>query len=137
MINNLTFTGNLGGDPQHRHTPSDIPVSNFSIANTEKWTAKGGEKRERTDWLRVTAWRGLSKATEHLAKGDRVTVRGKLRQRIYEHEGQTRYEHYLEAQEIQFDRVKAFQDRQQDDQPLPAEDPYPTDGEHEDDDIPF
>ena len=54
-VNKVIVVGNLGADPEVRHTPSGSTVTNISIATTESWTDKNtGQKQERTEWHRVT-----------------------------------------------------------------------------------
>tara|TARA_Y100000310_G_scaffold337107_1_gene423308 strand:+ start:671 stop:1078 length:408 start_codon:yes stop_codon:yes gene_type:complete len=78
MYQKLVIVGNLGGDPEMRYTPQGTPVTNFSVATSEKWT-QDGEQRERTTWFRVTAWRRLAETcAEYLTKGRQVLVEGRM-----------------------------------------------------------
>ena len=52
-VNRVILIGNLGRDPEIRYTQAGEPIANFSLATTEKWTGKDGNKQERTDWHRV------------------------------------------------------------------------------------
>ena len=52
--------GNLGSDPELRFTPSGVQVANFSLATTESWTDKSGERQERAEWHRIVLWRRLA-----------------------------------------------------------------------------
>ncbi len=58
-LNHCCFIGNLGADPEHRHTQSNTSVCNFRIACNEKWKNQEGEKQERTEWLR---FQGIGRA---------------------------------------------------------------------------
>ncbi len=59
-LNKVILIGNLGKDPVLRYTPDGTPVCNFSIATSDKWNDKNtGEKREKTEWHRIVAWRRL------------------------------------------------------------------------------
>ena len=59
-INKVILIGRLGSDPEVRYTPSGAAVANFSIATSEEWKDKDtGEKKERTEWHRIVAWRKL------------------------------------------------------------------------------
>ncbi|MBW2260117.1 MAG: single-stranded DNA-binding protein, partial [Deltaproteobacteria bacterium] len=59
-INKVILVGNLGNDPEVRYTPDGTAVANFSIATSDEWTDKAtNEKRERTEWHRIVAWRKL------------------------------------------------------------------------------
>lgn len=78
MYQKVIIVGNLGGDPTMRYTQDGTPVTSFSVATTEKWTADG-EKRERTTWWRVTAWKKQAETcNEYLAKGSKVLVEGTM-----------------------------------------------------------
>ena len=72
--------GNLGRDPELRYTQSGVPVVSFSVAVTENWTDKQtGEKREKTKWVRVTAWKRLAEVcNELLRKGSSVFCEGTI-----------------------------------------------------------
>ena len=59
-INKVILVGNLGKDPEIRHTPNGQAVANFSIATSESWTDKGGQKQERTEWHRIVVWGKLA-----------------------------------------------------------------------------
>ena len=93
-INKVILVGNLGKDPETRFTPSGIKVTKFSIATTDKWKDKStGEKRERTEWHRIEAWRRLAEICEdYLHKGSQVYVEGKLQTDTWEDkDGMKRY----------------------------------------------
>lgn len=95
MLNQCQFIGNLGADPDVKRTQAGNPVVNFSVAVTERWKDKNsGEKRERTEWVRVVVFsEGLCKVAEsYLKKGSRVFVSGKLSSRKWQDQsGQDRY----------------------------------------------
>lgn len=87
--------GNLGQDPEVRHTQGGAVVSKFSVACTEKWKDKQtGEQREQTEWITVEIWRELP---DFFRKGARVFVEGKIRTR--EHEG--KYYTKIQASNVQ------------------------------------
>jgi len=58
-VNKVILIGNLGRDPEVRYTPSGTAVANFSVATTENWTNREGERESRTEWHRIVAWRKL------------------------------------------------------------------------------
>lgn len=103
-INKVILVGNLGRDPEVRYTPDGTAVANFSIATSESWTDKGsGEKREKTEWHRIVAWRRLGEICgEYLSKGSQVYVEGKLQTRSWEQDGITRYMTEIVASTVQF-----------------------------------
>lgn len=92
-FNKLTAIGNLGADVELRYSPSGIPVANFSIATTEKWTDKDGVKQEHTEWLRCVAWRNQAEnIAKYLHKGSKVYVEARVRNSSYtDAEGIKRY----------------------------------------------
>ena len=133
-MNKMIVIGNLGGDPEMRYTPSGQAVTNFSVATNYKYTASDGERREETEWFRVSAWGRLAETcNQYLAKGKKVYVEGRLRSRTYEaRDGQTRVSLDVLATEVRF--IDSAGGRT-DDFP-PAED-APSEPDIEADDLPF
>ena len=81
----LTMAGNLVADPELRYTPTGAAVVNFRIASTERFKGEGGWQDGDTLFMTVTAWRGLAEnVAESAAKGVRVIVTGRLKQRSFE-----------------------------------------------------
>lgn len=94
-VNKVTILGNLGQDPEVRTFQSGGKVCNLSVATSEKWTDKNsGEKRERTEWHRVSIFvEGLVGVAErYLRKGSKVYLEGQLETRKWQDQsGQDRY----------------------------------------------
>jgi single-strand DNA-binding protein len=89
-VNRITLIGNVGRDPEVRETQSGTKVAHFSLATNHRIGAVGEEERERTDWHRLTLWNRLAHfAEEHVKKGDRVYVEGRLEYDSYERDGVT------------------------------------------------
>ena len=103
-INKVIIVGRLGRDPEMRYTPDGTAVANFSVATSEEWKDKNtGEKKERTEWHRIVAWRRLGEICgEYLSKGRQVYVEGKLQTRSWEQDGVKRYSTEIVATDIQF-----------------------------------
>lgn len=83
-INKAILIGNLGKDPEIRRTQEGKPVCNISVATSETWRDKStGERKERTEWHRVTIWNeGLCKVAEqYLKKGSKVYLEGQIQTR--------------------------------------------------------
>lgn len=80
MYQKVIIAGNLGGDPVMRYTADGTPVTTFSVATSERWSDREtGERRERTTWWRVTAWRKQAEiCNEYLSKGRPVLVEGRI-----------------------------------------------------------
>jgi single-strand DNA-binding protein len=75
----IVLTGNLGGDPEMRYTPSGQAVTNFSVAVNESFTNSNGEKIKRTIWFRVSAWGKQAEiCNQYLKKGRMVLVEGRM-----------------------------------------------------------
>lgn len=94
-LNKATIIGNVGKDPEFRDVTTSQRVANFSIATTEQWKDKtSGEKKERTEWHRITVWNdGLVRVIEkYVKKGSKVYVEGELQTRKWtDKEGVERY----------------------------------------------
>jgi single-strand DNA-binding protein len=93
-INKVILIGNLGADPEIRHTQDGRPVANLRVATSESWRDKSsGEKREKTEWHRVVIFNeGLCRiAEQYLRKGSKVYLEGQLQTRKWEKDGQDRY----------------------------------------------
>jgi single-strand DNA-binding protein len=104
-INKVILIGRLGSDPEVRYTPSGVAVANFNIATSEEWKDKdSGEKKERTEWHRIVAWRRLGEICgEYLSKGKQVYIEGRLQTRDWEdRDGNKRYTTEIVASDVQF-----------------------------------
>lgn len=84
-LNKVSLIGNLGKDPEVRHTQDGKAIVNLSVATTESWRDKSGEKKEKTEWHRVVIFNeGLAKVAEaYLKKGSTVYLEGQLQTRKY------------------------------------------------------
>ena len=103
-MNKITIIGFLGRDPEMRYTSSGTPVTDFTVATTRTYTDSSGERREETDWFRVSAWRQLAEqCNQYLAKGRLVYVEGRLHVRQYEaNDGSTRFSSDVMANDVRF-----------------------------------
>jgi single-strand DNA-binding protein len=94
-VNKVILVGNLGADPEVRHTQDGRPVVNLRLATSESWRDKqSGERKERTEWHRVVIFNeNLAKVAEqYLKKGAKIYVEGQLQTRKYtDQQGQERY----------------------------------------------
>jgi single-strand DNA-binding protein len=102
-VNKVILVGNLGSDPEIRHTQSGQSVANFSLATNEQWTGKDGQRNERTEWHRIVAWGRLAEICEqYLSKGRQVYVEGRLQTRQWDdRDGNRRYTTEIVAQVMQ------------------------------------
>lgn len=102
-VNKVILVGRLGADPEVKAIGSGTTVARLNIATSESWV-KDGQRQERTEWHRVTAWGKLAEICgKHLAKGRQVYVEGKLQTRQWEdQQGQKRYTTEIVASTVQF-----------------------------------
>jgi single-strand DNA-binding protein len=101
-VNKVILIGNLGRDPEMRYMPSGDAIANFSIATTETWKDKSGEKQEKTEWHRISMFGRLAEiAGEYLKKGSSVYIEGRLQTRKWQNkEGQDQYTTEVVANEM-------------------------------------
>ena len=101
-VNKVILIGNLGKDPETRNMPNGESVTNITLATTEKWKDKSGEKQEKTEWHRVTFYRKLAEiAGEYLKKGHPVYIEGSLATRKWtDKAGAERYTTEIIANEM-------------------------------------
>lgn len=91
-VNKVILVGHLGRDPEVRYTPSGDAVADVSLATTEYYKDKNGERSEKTEWHNLVMWKSQAEfAKEWLKKGQLVYVEGRLQTRQWEDkEGQKR-----------------------------------------------
>ena len=78
-VNKVILVGNLGRDAEVRYTPGGAAVARFSIATTEVWNDKGGQRQERTEWHNIDLWgKQAESLSEYLVKGKQVYIEGRL-----------------------------------------------------------
>ncbi len=102
-VNKVILVGRLGGDPEMRYTANGAAVANFSMATSENWTNKEGEKQEKTEWHKIVAFRKLAEICgEYLNKGKQVYIEGKIQTRKWEDkDGNNRYTTEVVANQMQ------------------------------------
>jgi single-strand DNA-binding protein len=141
-VNKVILVGNLGRDAELRYTPGGAPVSGFSLATTEVWNDKGGQRQEKTEWHRISVWGKTAESLqEYLVKGKQVYVEGRIQYREYtDKEGNKKT-----ATDIRADRIVLLGGgggggrQQARSAGVPSEEPMgePAAAELTDDDIPF
>lgn len=97
--------GNVGRDPEFKFTSSGVAVCSFSVAVTERWTDRAtNERKEKTNWYRVSAWRGLAETcNQYVRKGMQIMVVGSVEARGYTNNaGEAAASLELTARDIQF-----------------------------------
>jgi len=102
-VNKVILIGNLGSDPEVRHTQGGQTVANFNVATNERWTSKDGERNERTEWHRIVVWGKLAEICEqYLRKGSPVFLEGRLQTRQWDdRDGNRRYTTEIVVQNMQ------------------------------------
>jgi single-strand DNA-binding protein len=93
-VNKVILVGNLGQDPESRSVGTGGEVVNFSVATSENWKDRDGNKQERTEWHRVVIWNeNLGRvAKQYLRKGSKVYLEGQLQTRKWtDQSGQDKY----------------------------------------------
>ncbi|WP_293777733.1 single-stranded DNA-binding protein [uncultured Oxalicibacterium sp.] len=103
-VNKVIIVGNLGRDPETRYMPNGDAVTNIAVATSESWKDKNtGEKKELTEWHRITFYRKLAEiAGQYLKKGSSVYVEGRLQTRKWtDKEGVERFTTEIIADSMQ------------------------------------
>jgi len=137
-LNKAMIIGRLGNDPDMRYLPSGEAVANLSIATSETWKDKDGNKKESTEWHRVSFFGKIAEVCgQYLKKGGLVYVEGKIQTRKWQDkEGQDRY-----TTEIRGERMQMLSGRADgtSNNIAPKETPQGSDGGFNDfeSDIPF
>ncbi len=134
-INKVILVGNLGRDPELRYTQSGTAVANLSIATSETWNNKEGQKQERTEWHRVVLWDKLAEIAEkYLSKGRQVYLEGRLQTRVWkDNDGNKRYTTEIRGDQLVMLGGKGDQPQQGVAAPAADSEPFQA----TDDDVPF
>ena len=97
MINKVILVGNVGKDPEVRHLENGTAVASFSLATSETYKDRDGNRQTRTEWHNIVLWRGLADVVEkYVKKGQMLYIEGRLTSRVI-----TSYSiHYTKLYEI-------------------------------------
>ncbi|MGH1469077.1 MAG: single-stranded DNA-binding protein [Bdellovibrionales bacterium] len=103
-VNKVIILGRLGSDPETKNISSGNTVCTFSLATSEAWKDREGQKQERTEWHRVVVWGKLAEICgKYLAKGRQAFVEGRLQTRSWEdQQGNKKYTTEIVASNVQF-----------------------------------
>jgi single-strand DNA-binding protein len=103
-LNKIMLIGNVGSDPEMRYTPNGKAVTSFRMATNYRYSAPDGERREETEWFRVSVWgKQAESCNQFLSKGRRVYVEGRLHSRNWEgQDGQMRTSLEVSANRVIF-----------------------------------
>jgi len=101
-VNKVIIVGNMGRDAEVRYTPGGAAVATLSLATTDVWNDKAGQRQEKTEWHRVVVWgKQAETLAEYLTKGRQIYVEGRLQTRQWDDkDGNKRY-----TTEIRSDRI--------------------------------
>lgn len=102
-VNKAIVLGNVGQDPEIRYTANGDAVCNFSIATTDTWKDKNGQRQERTEWHNIVMYRKLAEiAGEYVRKGSSIYIEGRIQTRKWQtKDGQDRYTTEIIADQMQ------------------------------------
>jgi single-strand DNA-binding protein len=103
-VNKVILIGRLGKDPELRYTPGGQATASFSLATSERWTDKNGQRQERTEWHNIVAWTKLAElANQYLKKGSPAYIEGRITTRSWDdRDGNKKYKTEIVANTIQF-----------------------------------
>lgn len=103
-VNKVILIGRLGTDPEVKTVSGGNTVARLSVATSENWTDRDGQRQERTEWHRVVVWGKLAELCgKYLAKGRQVYLEGRLQTRSWEdQQGQKKYTTEIVASTVQF-----------------------------------
>ncbi len=91
-INKVILIGNLGKDPDVIAFDNGVKKASFSLATTESYKNKEGNRVDQTEWHNIVLWRGLAEVAEkYLKKGHQIYLEGKIKTRMYEQDGVKKY----------------------------------------------
>lgn len=101
-LNQCQFIGRLGDNPTMRQTQNGEPMATFSIAVSDRWTDKQGNRQEKTEWVNITAFGKLAEIMgQYLTKGSQVFIQGKFTTRKYtDNNGIERYATSIQASQM-------------------------------------
>ncbi len=144
-VNKVILVGNLGKDPEVRHLENGRAVANFSLATSETYKNKAGERVTNTEWHNVVLWTPLAEIAERfLKKGGQVYIEGKLTTRSWDdQEGNKRYTTEVVGRELTLLGSKADNDNNggmsnsPSSSSAPVESPVSNIPEDDSDDLPF
>lgn len=81
-MNKVILVGHLGKDIEVRYTQGGVAVGTLSVATSESWNDKSGQRQEKTEWHRVVVWgKAAESLQDYLLKGKEIYVEGRLQTR--------------------------------------------------------
>jgi single-strand DNA-binding protein len=103
-VNRVMLLGRLGQDPELKYTPSGAAVCNMTMATSEKYEDKSGQKQEKTEWHKIVVWGKLAElSNQYLEKGKQAFVEGRIQTRSWDDkDGNKKYTTEINATSVQF-----------------------------------
>lgn len=140
-VNKVILVGNLGKDPEVRHLENGRAVANFSLATSETYKNREGERVTQTEWHNIVLWGGLAELAEkYLKKGNQIYLEGKITSRSYEDkEGVQKYITEVVGREMTFlgGKPSSSEGVMESGSTAASNAPEPATSENEIDDLPF
>ncbi len=123
MYNKITIIGNVGKDPETRTLENGTKVTSLTLATSETWKDKQGNKKEEVQWHAVQLWRGLAEVAEqYVKKGSKLLIEGKVTYRSYEDkEGVKKYITEIVGKEM---KMLGGKPQQQESEPVKEDLPF-------------
>ncbi len=139
-VNKVILVGRLGADPEIRYTPSGAAVANFTLATSENWKDKDGNKQEKTEWHKIVVFSKLAEICgQYLNKGKQIYIEGRIQTRQWEdRDGNKKYTTEIVANQMQMLGSPGQNQNQKQNQSAPAGAPRAGENDPPElDDIPF
>lgn len=102
-LNKVLLIGHVGRDPEVKYMPTGDAVANFTVATSENYTDKQGQKQEKTEWHKIVVWKKTAEVMgQYLKKGQQVFIEGKLQTRSWDDDKGKHYMTEIVASSVQF-----------------------------------
>ena len=102
-VNKAIILGRLGQNPELKYTPSGNAVCSFSVATSDAWKDKSGQKQEKTEWHKIQVWGKLAEiCNQYLKKGSEVYIEGKIQTSSWEKDGIKQHMTQINASVVNF-----------------------------------
>jgi len=100
-MNNAQLVGRVGKDAEYNNVSAEMNVITFTLATSESFTNKAGEKVEQTEWHTIKRFQKSTKIAEYLTKGTLVSVQGQIKTEKWDKDGVTQYKTIIKAEKIE------------------------------------
>jgi len=100
-MNNVQLVGRVGKDAEYNNVSAEMNVITFTLATSESFVNKAGEKVESTEWHTIKRFQKSTKIAEYLTKGTLVSIQGQIRTEKWDKDGVTHYKTIIKAEKIE------------------------------------